>query len=279
MKCAIVVFVGFVCSCTFASDPGQPLDCSDWVLSPGLTCSYFYGSAFGGDFTNGKGTDLAIDNLGALLALDQSDGITISRFDPVTGNQPVGFIQNRSNGLGGMDMIEPRCTNLQGCSGGRTNTLIFDPANARLIFSVRSTCGSSCGFPYPPMLSTIVISGFQRLFDVYQSYQPQPAAWTFRVPTSPEALGGVDHFDTYWGALTNPIDFTQAHPLQCGYPVPPPHAGDALTVVDTVPTPAPGQGVYYVTAATYQGATRYGREATAGHLSGRDPALLPACTP
>ena len=34
---------------------------------------------------------------------------------------------------------------------------------------------------------------------------------------------------------------------------------------------------WYVTAATYQGVTRYGREATAGHLSGRDPGLLPIC--
>jgi hypothetical protein len=43
--------------------------------------------------------------------------------------------------------------------------------------------------------------------------------------------------------------------------------------------PAPGHGVYYITAATYQRATRYGRQTTAGHLSGRDPALLPVCGP
>ena len=40
------------------------------------------------------------------------------------------------------------------------------------------------------------------------------------------------------------------------YPSAAPQVGDYLTVADTVPTPAPGQGVYYVTAATYQGATR-----------------------
>jgi hypothetical protein len=39
----------------------------------------------------------------------------------------------------------------------------------------------------------------------------------------------------------------------------------------------PGQGVYYVTAATYQGQTRYGRKTTAGQMSGRDPLLLPEC--
>lgn len=54
--------------------------------------------------------------------------------------------------------------------------------------------------------------------------------------------------------------------------------GVYLTLPDTVPTPPPGQGVYYVTAATYQCATRYGRKTTAGHLSGRDPAALPVCS-
>jgi hypothetical protein len=58
-----------------------------------------------------------------------------------------------------------------------------------------------------------------------------------------------------------------------------PHVGDYLTVADTGPTPVPGRGIYYVTAATYQGATRYGRKTTAGHLSGRDPAVLPGCVP
>jgi len=93
----------------------------------------------------------------------------------------------------------------------------------------------------------------------------------------PEGMPAADSFDTYWGNLAHPIDFAQAHPLACDYPAAPPHVGDYLSVADTVPTPAPGQGVYYVTAATYQGATRYGRETAAGHLSGRDPVLLPPC--
>ena len=101
----------------------------------------------------------------------------------------------------------------------------------------------------------------------------------FRVPYMPEGMPAADHFDTYWGNLAHPLDFTQAHPLQCGYPAAAPHVGDYLTVADTVPTPAPGHGVYYVTAATYQGTTRYGRKTTAGHLSGRDPAALPVCGP
>ena len=41
--------------------------------------------------------------------------------------------------------------------------------------------------------------------------------------------------------------------------------------------PRTGQGVYYVTAATYQGATRSDRKTTGVPLSGRDPAGLPGC--
>jgi hypothetical protein len=196
----------------------------------------------------------------------------LARLDPVAGQTTIAFVQSRPNGSGDLDYAYPSCSPGL-CVGGRANLLVFDSANGRLIFGVRSV---GTGYVYS---STIVISGFPSLFEVQESYQPQPAAWTFRVPVRPEGMGAADHFDTYWGNLAHPLDFAQAHPLACNYPATPPHVGDYLTVADTVPTPEPGQGVYYVTAATYQGATRYGRKTTAGHLSGRDPAALPACGP
>ena len=72
--------------------------------------------------------------------------------------------------------------------------------------------------------------------------------------------------------------FTKAQPLQCGYPATVPTVGDYLTVGDTLPTPTPNLGYYFVTAAVYQGETRYGRKAIDGVLTGRDPALLPSCS-
>ena len=93
----------------------------------------------------------------------------------------------------------------------------------------------------------------------------------------PEGLPAADHFDTCYGPLVKPIDFSQAQGLQCDYPSSPPAVGDYLEVADTVPTPAPGEGVYYVTAVTHQGQTRYGRKASGGVMSGRDPAGLAAC--
>ena len=90
----------------------------------------------------------------------------------------------------------------------------------------------------------------------------------------PEAAG---YFDTYYGDLATVGDWSQAQPLQCGYPASPPSVGDYLTVTDPLPTPSPGHGRYYVTAVTYQGERRYGRKRDSGILAARDPAVLPAC--
>ena len=51
----------------------------------------------------------------------------------------------------------------------------------------------------------------------------------------------------------------------------------SLTIADTLPNPPAGTGRYYITAATYQGQTRYGRKRQGTVMSGRDPALLPVC--
>jgi hypothetical protein len=156
----------------------------------------------------------------------------------------------------------------------------FDHTNGVLLIPLQRLCLGVSG-PYTCNYSTnsvvMGISGFSTTFEILQTYTPQPASLAFRVPVMPEGLGGAEHFDTYWGPLTKPIDFTQAHPMQCGYPATPPHVGDYETVTDTLPTPAPDSGYYYLTAATYQGQTRYGRKTSGGKLSGRDPALLPAC--
>ena len=92
------------------------------------------------------------------------------------------------------------------------------------------------------------------MFDVFQTYQPS-GALALRVPAHPEGLPAADHFDTYWGELAD-LDFKQAQGLRCNYPTPIPQAGDYLTVADTLPEPATGEGYYYVTAVTHMGETR-----------------------
>ena len=88
---------------------------------------------------------------------------------------------------------------------------------------------------------------------------------------------GYDSWSSYKGDLASVGDWSQAQGLRCGYPATSPETGDYLTVPDTLPTPPTGQGYYYVTAATYQGETRYGRMAKSCQLQGRDAALLPNC--
>jgi hypothetical protein len=184
----------------------------------------------------------------------------------------VGYVQDRCGVPGTWDTIT-----MFGSDDGHAG---FEPNTGRLLIGVvtkclnnTATCPNQNG-----MERLIAIDGFTTTFEVLHTYSQQTALG-FRVPYMPEGMAGADHFDTYWGPLTKPIDFTQAHPLACDYPTSPPHVGDYLAVADTVPTPATGQGVYYLTAATYQGATRYGRKTTAGQLSGRDPAALPVCAP
>ena len=38
-------------------------------------------------------------------------------------------------------------------------------------------------------------------------------------------VAAADHFDTYYGPLTHPIDFSQAQGLACGYPAAVPAVG------------------------------------------------------
>ena len=284
MRFSAVLLVAFACSGAFASEPGQPLDCSDMTFDePGLTCRTL--APFGVPATYGsyfsRGSNIAIDNEGWLIIAVSTDinssveirrtrdgGLTDERLAKITFRSvppyPPSYDKIMVQWPGGASALDQRIT--------------FDPVHGRLIIPLTSYCEQgACPGTYGGEWMA-AIEGFATLFDVLQTYTPQPSLG-FRVPYMPEGLPAADHFDTYWGSLTHPLDFTQAHPLQCNYPAAAPHVGDYLTVADTVPTPAPGQGVYYVTSATYQGATRYGRKTTAGHLTGRDPALLPACTP
>jgi hypothetical protein len=305
MKLAAVLFVAFACSGAFASEPGQPLDCSDWVfVAPGLSVlpwslpiaedklQYALLNARAAFDSTGQALQIKHCNDSVLCGGACANGLALmSNNDGVEA--VIACLPQRSGSVPGsydraIEDISPFVNNsypgvcrvpIPDNTGGPFPTCMrFDPAKGRLYFSfVAEGPGYVGPEAYNPVVQRCVFEGFSTLNDVVQTFTPEPAALGFRIPYLPEGMAGVDHFDTYWGNLAHPIDFTQAHPLQCDYPASAPHVGDYLTVGDTVPSPAPGQGVYYITSATYQGATRYGRKTTAGHLSGRDPSLLPVC--
>lgn len=269
----------------WASEPGQPLDCSDWiVVEPGLAIVTYEPHC--GCCTDPLCGDLpwvakTLDNEGQALYLRwfrpaACGGSDIRRYEVVRrfhGTQTV------------LAYLEERCVNgniptrtVPGSAAGgvpitdHPPSLFFDPVEGNVLLWFIDEQSEPQTFSY-----VCALQGLPSLFDVLQSYVPVANSWGFRVPTHPEGLRNADHFDTYWGDLSTVGNWSQAHGLQCNYPAAQPHVGDYLTAADTLPTPQPGHGYYYVTAATYQGQTRYGRKTSGGRLSGRDPTLLPVC--
>jgi len=272
-----------------ASAPGQPLDCSDWIADqPGYTCTPVRPAPCTSQWCANGADYVHVLNDGALYEFrlrDLTTGVYCGAAGPFTlrrlefvkfdgVNETVLFhFSERCGASGTVDRIRYRTSQT------------FDEENGFLYVPLHVSCergtGGSCAYPsdeYPEdgwnWLARI--AGFTTEFDILQTYVPS-ASLGFRVPYMPEGLGGADHFDTYYGPLTRPLDFTQAQPLQCDYPAAPPQVGDYLTVADTLPNPPAGTGRYYVTSATYQGQTRYGRKRQGTVMSGRDPAVLPAC--
>src|SRR5262245_51386812 len=115
MKSALVVFAVFAVASAFASQPGQPLDCSDWVfLEAGLSCVplvQFPGSYDSNTF--GRGDRRVIDSTGALYTLRQpvsscsgcpytccGTNIELVRFD-ASGETVLAFIEDRDGAFPG----------------------------------------------------------------------------------------------------------------------------------------------------------------------------------
>jgi len=249
---------------------------------PGYSCSIWQADASGSDWAvfDGRsgGTPPAggevFDNEGRLVRIrntnistpcdGSSDRNEIIVFDGST-EQIIGSIVDQCDGSTKLS-VRP-----QSPLDDVWYSLKFDPINGRLLIPLRSYYGTESFF------WVAAIDGFATTFDILQTFIPAADQISFRVPYMPEGFQYADWFDTYYGDLATAGDWSQARPLQCGYPAAPPDAGDFLAVEDTLPTPAPGSGYYYVTAVNYQGQTRYGRKSIGGILSGRDPAVLPAC--
>jgi hypothetical protein len=280
--------VGLGLTPSYASEPGQPLDCSDWVISePGISCREIRecgveATTGNVDFPCYNLSGSGIDTEGAVLGLER-----VEPADLLCGGNRLGRLDFRSFGNNvdrSLGSVSERCVNpARSCLDKiAMQNRAFDPSNGRLYVWFRSyqDNSGSCGDGWPPFYDRqwlAVFEGFTTTFEILQTYTPS-ASLGFRVPYMPEGLPAADHFDTYYGPLVKPIDFSQAQGLQCDYPATPPVIGDYLEVADSVPMPAPGRGYYYVTAVTHLGQTRYGRKASGGVLSGRDPALLSACT-
>lgn len=294
----MLIVSAFMAGTIYASQPWQPLDCSDWVfLEPGLTCTVFAsGPAIQSSPFLIKGGNLQIDNAGNMVLLWSNITLAgggrvfpghfeIRRFNG-QGESVLASIDDRIAPNGGLDHLRPRGSS---CNGGYCESnnylgelISFDPLNGRLLIPLESYCSTevdlSCpNSPYGGGWWVASIEGFGRLFDILQTYTPVGTTLSFHVPAIPEGLPSADHFDTYWGNVASLPDFTQAHPMACSYPNSPLSIGDFLAVADTSPTPPVGQANYFVTAVTHGAERRYGRQLIGPTMTGRNPALLPVC--
>lgn len=310
MRRSVVVLVTFFVFSfvAFASEPGQPLDCTDWTFTiPGLSCSWFISPddcqrsdtarfCAGWNDYEGEpdriGLSRAVDNTGALYLLRREQGVEmcgsvlLSRLELVrrteSGAEVVAYVADRC--------LAPECVqfgqqhytsqSLSPSPRGSTGYLNFDDKNGRFLIPVQSRYWRGrvdCPEGVNGGTSVLAISGFASTFEILQSYASTSGGLGYRVPYMPEGMNAADRFDSYWGNVTRPLDLAQAHPLQCAYHDHQPQVGEYLTFPDSAPTPAPGQAAYYMTSVTCQGETRAGRQALDGRLSGRDASRLPEC--
>lgn len=257
-----------------ASEPGQPLgDCDDWViLRPGITCTEVVRYPCGPDQC--QGNTIAFDNQGGYFYGDRTPGMFhVGRFDPASPDDPEVIIEisERTYEIPPGDWVTDRFFS--------PPKVGFDELGGSLYVAVQPYCDDPLGAPcsYGTGWRLLRFDSFPTRFEILQTYDPDTSSWSFAVPARPEGLDGADHFDTYYGTLTMPIDFSAAQPLECGYPASPPGAGEQLTVPDPLPDPPSGTGRYYLTVVNYGDSRRSGRKQSGGELSGRNPDVLPVC--
>lgn len=226
---------------------------------------------------------MAIDNEGYVYVGVQRSGVPgpngIEIHRSRDGGQTVevvATILSRDAPQGGWDGI--RFTNYRdSVFAGDEERILFDASSGRLLVWLTTLCDVT-GQPYEGGRWIAAIEGLATTFEVLQTYVPQPAQVGFRVPYMPEGFRSADRFDTFYGNVSDLPDFTVAHPMACNVPGDhAPQMGEYITIPDTSPLPTAGAASYIVTAVTHGGQKRYGRKRIAGVLSGRDPALLPAC--
>lgn len=302
MRRFILILAASIATVTLASEPGEPLGGEDWViLVPGVTGRDYLSPHSGrcNDGADGWTSDVCQWQSGNQVTAD-GDSFVLHREPVSTGvycegresqRQEIYLLDAQSGERTLVAYLEDRC--VPG-SPGKADTwtwmvspgdyqealpkakFSFDLTNGVLRFRMRTLC-ANCAFPSGTVDKIVEFSGFTTLFELQQTYDSTASGFAFRVPALPEGTGGADWFDTYYGDLATVGDWSQAHPLVCGYPATPPEPGDYLTVSDPLPDPGPGQGRYYITAVNYQGQRRFGRRSEGGVLNGRDPAVLPIC--
>lgn len=145
--------------------------------------------------------------------------------------------------------------------------LALDSTNGRLYLSVHASSNVHNGI--------VVISGLPQMFDTLLTFIPggQLAAL---IPTHPDGFRNADSLQVWTGNVRSMPDWSQAQPLACtaaANPTP----GQLVSVEDSLPDPAIGEGRYYIAVSQSGPDRRLGRQYVNGAFSARSPETLPIC--
>jgi hypothetical protein len=175
-----------------------------------------------------------------------------------------------------IDVFFYRCPNDLDCGGGydhyypRNPTI--DVVNGRMYIGLYAN--SSNGGTVEAGI--IEISGFPELFDTLLTFIPAQQALNIVTPAHPDGFRSADSLQVWTGDIRSMPDWSQAQVLACNAATNP-TPGHVLSVADTLPDPAVGQGRYYLVASENGGLRRLGRRYLNGAYSAREPSGLPVC--
>ena len=150
MRTPLIVLAVLCFIPSWASNPGEPLDCSDWVfLEPGLACA-----PWGEPFPCGSGPCTqeawamgpAFDNEGRVIAIR---GTQVKIPDCLASGQGVELLRYDGISEEILGFVPPRCITppLQGATDmvAIEDGFGFDPISGRVLVRLRSFCtGNDC---------------------------------------------------------------------------------------------------------------------------------------
>ena len=197
-RVAIVFTLIVALTPAFASEPGQPLDCSDWVfLEPGYSCTVLPRAGY--RFSQLALSPLSIlDNTGAqFLAVrlwpqwDDSCGQWLNRIELLADRgdenpRVLATIQARC-----FDPLNDRADQITaftpgGITGGQLQNVYFyfDAVGGRLLVALDSICRQTpgntfcdtSGHNYSGVSWIAAISGFAPLLEIFQTYTPMQSS-------------------------------------------------------------------------------------------------------
>jgi len=132
------------------------------------------------------------------------------------------------------------------------------------------------GLMYARSAGLIEITGLPTLFDTLLTFVPGGQTITALTPAHPDGFRAADSLQLWAGNVRTLPDWSRAEPLTRSAAMNP-AAGKLVSVADTLPNPAVGEGRYYLVASQSGADRRLGRQYVNGGFSAREPSGLPVC--